>query len=505
MLFIGVNTNKPLLGFPDQKDERTMQIPLDKITDYIWEVPTTYNKNMSVPARIYADEKLMSDMKRDQTLTQSINMAQLPGILKYSITLPDGHQGYGFPIGGVAAFDQHKGVITPGGVGYDINCGVRLMRTDLTFKEVDAKKTELINKIFSLVPCGVGVGSKIRLSIRELEEALTHGITWAIDRGYGWDRDATHTEEAGAMKSANPEKVSPRAKKRGSSQFGTLGAGNHFLEIARITEVFDEKAAKIYGITDPDQVVVWVHTGSRGFGHQVATDYIRVMERASHKYRIKLPARELACAPLGSREAEDYYEGMSCAINWAFINRHIIIHQIRKAFESVFNRSADDMGMELVYGMTHNTAKKEEHIIDNKRITAIVHRKGAARAFGPGRKDLPADYRKTGQPVLLVGTMGTASYLMKGTEKGDELSFASTAHGAGRVMSRSGARRRFNSKEIINNLKAKGIVVKAASGRILEEESPESYKDVHRVAEISHRVGLASKVALSVPIAVAKG
>jgi len=482
-----------------------MQFPLDKITDNIWEVPVAFSKYMRVPARIYADQQLLAAMKRDETLTQAVNIAQLPGLLKYSITLPDGHQGYGFPIGGVGAFDAEEGIITPGGVGYDINCGVRLMRTDLTFEEVNPVKSALIDEIFRLVPCGVGVGSKLRLSTNELARAVTEGIQWAVDKGYGWDRDFSHSEEAGCMKEANPDKVSARALKRGASQLGTLGAGNHFLEIARVSEVFDAKAAKVYGITDPDQIIVWVHTGSRGFGHQVATDYIRVMEEATRKYGIRLPARELACAPLKSREAQDYYEAMSCAINWAFINRHIIMHQVRKAFEHILKRSAEDMGMELVYGMTHNTAKKEEHTVDGKKVQTVVHRKGAARAFGPGRKDLPQDYKTTGQPVLLVGTMGTASYLMKGTERGEDLSFASTAHGAGRVMSRSGARRRFDARRIINDLKQKGIVVKAASGRIVEEESPDSYKDVHRVAQVSHDVGLAEKVMMSVPIAVAKG
>lgn len=484
---------------------RKMQFPIDKISENIWEVPTAFSKYMKVPARIYADKPLLDAMRGDETLTQAVNITQLPGLLKYSITLPDGHQGYGFPIGGVGAFDPEEGIITPGGVGYDINCGVRLMRTDLTFQEVNLKKSDLIDEIFRLVPCGVGVGSKMRLRYNELARAVSEGIQWAVDKGYGWDRDFSHSEEAGCMKEANPDKVSARAMKRGSSQLGTLGAGNHFLEIARVAEIFDERAAKVYGITDPDQIIVWVHTGSRGFGHQVATDYIRVMEEATRKYKIRLPARELACAPLKSREAQDYYEAMSCAINWAFINRHIIMHQVRIAFEHIFKRSAEDMGMDLVYGMTHNTAKKEEHTVDGKRIKAVVHRKGAARAFGPGRRDLPQDYRTTGQPVLLVGTMGTASYLLKGTDRGEELSFASTAHGAGRVLSRSGARRKFNARHIINDLRQKGIVVKAASGRIVEEESPDSYKDIHRVAQVSHDVGLAEKVMMSVPIAVAKG
>jgi len=482
-----------------------MEVPIKKVNDLIWEIPLEYNRRMRVPARIYADEALLHGMKRDDTLHQSVNITQLPGIQKYGITLPDGHQGYGFPIGGVAAFDEDDGVITPGGVGYDINCGVRLMRTDLTYEEVKPKAAELIDRIFRLVPCGVGVGSNIRLSQRELENAIAEGVDWAIRRGYGWDGDSEHMEEGGCMKEANPEKVSPRAKKRGSSQFGTLGAGNHFLEIARVKEIQDPTVAKTFGVTDTDQIVVWIHTGSRGFGHQVATDYIRVMDRAVNKYGIRIPARELGCAPLGSREADDYYEAMSCAVNWAFVNRHIIMHHVRTAFEETFGRSAEDMGMKLVYGMTHNTAKREEHDIDGKRKRVVVHRKGSSRAFGPGRKDLPSDYKSTGQPVLLVGTMGTASYLLVGTDQGEEMSFASTAHGAGRVMSRTGARKRFQARDIVQQLKRKGIVVKAASGRVVEEESPDSYKDVHRVAEVSHRLGIGRRVMMSVPVAVAKG
>jgi tRNA-splicing ligase RtcB len=460
---------------------------------------------MRVPARVYADESLLNMMRRDDTLFQALDITQLPGIQKYGITLPDGHQGYGFPIGGVAAFDSEEGIITPGGVGYDINCGVRLMRTDLTYKEVKPKAQELIDRIFRLVPCGVGVGGRIRVSTSQLDRAVSEGVDWAISEGYGWDGDSEHMEEGGCMREANTDKVSNRAKKRGSSQLGTLGAGNHFLEIARVREVFDEGVAKTFGITEQDQIVCWIHTGSRGYGHQIATDYIRIMDRAVRKYGIRIPSRELACAPLKSREAEDYYEAMSCAVNWAFLNRHVIMHHVRTAFEETFKRSAEDMGMKLVYGMTHNTAKRETHVIDGRRRDVVVHRKGASRAFGPGRADLPDDYKSTGQPVLLVGTMGTASYLLVGTDKGEELSFASTAHGAGRVMSRTGARRRFQAREIVQQLKRKGIVVKAASGRILEEESPESYKDVHRVADVSHYLGLGRKVMVSVPVAVAKG
>ena len=482
-----------------------MTIPINRIDDLSWEIPREHDPRMRVPVRVYADQELLRMMRRDQTLTQCINMTHLPGILKYAITLPDGHQGYGFPIGGVAAFDAEEGIITPGGVGYDINCGVRLMRTDLTYEEVKPRAGELIDRIFRLVPCGVGLGSKIRLSTSELDNAVVEGVDWAIGRGYGWEGDSEHMEEGGRMEEANPDKLSSRAKQRGSGQLGTLGAGNHFLEIARVKAVYDKAAAKTFGITGPDQIVVWIHTGSRGYGHQIASDYIRLMDRAVRKYGIRIPTRELGCAPLKSREAEDYYEAMSCAVNWAFINRHIIMHQVRQAFEDTFKRSAEEMGMTLIYGMTHNTAKREEHTVDGRRVQTVIHRKGAARAFGPGRDDLPDDYRGVGQPVLLVGTMGTASYLLVGTDRGEEISFASTAHGAGRVMSRTGARRRFTAKDILSSLKRKGIVVRAASRRIVEEESPDSYKDIHRVAEVSHRLGIGRKVMMSVPMAVAKG
>jgi tRNA-splicing ligase RtcB len=482
-----------------------MKYPINRVRDLIWEIPPSHDPRMRVPTRIYADHALLKGMMRDATIKQGVDVAQLPGILKYSIILPDGHQGYGFPIGGVAAFDAEEGVISPGGVGYDINCGVRLIRTDLTFEEVKPRLSEIINTIFRLVPCGVGVGSKLRLSTRELDNAVVEGVKWAIDRGYGWEGDERHMEEGGCMKEANPEKVSSRAKQRGAGQLGTLGAGNHFLEVARVEEVYDERTAKTFGITGPGQVVIWIHTGSRGYGHQIASDYIRVMDRAARRYGIRLPSRELVCAPTKSREAEDYFQAMSCAINWAFINRHIIMHQVRRAFEEIFRRSAEDMGMQLIYGMTHNTAKREWHIIDGKRRGVIIHRKGASRAFGPGREDLPQDYRNIGQPVLLVGTMGTASYLLVGTERGEEISFASTAHGAGRVLSRTAARRRFRASSVISALKRRGIIVRAASGRVVEEETPEGYKDVHKVVDVSHRLGIGTKVMRTVPLAVAKG
>ncbi|RLI32753.1 RNA-splicing ligase RtcB [Candidatus Bathyarchaeota archaeon] len=482
-----------------------MSIPLKRLDKYIWEIPMSFNPNMLVPGRVYADEVLLEKMKGDLTLKQCSDVAQLPGILKYSITLPDGHQGYGFPIGGVAAFDMDEGIVTPGGVGYDINCGVRLLRTNLTYDEVRPHLRNLIDRIFNLVPCGVGRKGLLRISTGELDKAVVEGVEWAIKKGYGWSEDSKHMEEGGCMDNANPDKVSTRAKQRGASQLGTLGAGNHFLEIARVKEIYDEKAARAFGITGVDQVIVWVHTGSRGYGHQIASDYIRIMDRAMAKYHLRAPSRELCYAPISSREGEDYLEAMACAVNYAFLNRHIIMHLVRRAFEETLKRSADDLGMDLVYGMTHNTAKIEEHTLEGKRKKVLVHRKGASRAFGPGRRELPADYRPIGQPVLLVGTMGTASYLLVGTEKGEEISFASTAHGAGRVLSRAGARRRFRSSEVLNALRRKGIIVRAASGRVVEEEVPEGYKDIHRVARVSDELGIGTKVMMSVPIAVAKG
>jgi len=482
-----------------------MSIPTKKLDKYIWEIPATFNPNMRVPGRIYADEELLEKMKIDRTLIQCVNVAQLPGILKYSITLPDGHQGYGFPIGGVAAFDVDKGIVTPGGVGYDINCGVLLLRTDLTHNDIKPHLQELINRIFEAVPSGVGRGGLLRTSTSELDRAVVEGVEWAIKKGFGWAEDNKHIEDEGCMENANPDKVSIKAKQRAASQLGTLGAGNHFLEIARVAEIYDDQTAKTFGITDVNQIVVWIHTGSRGYGHQIASDYIRVMDHAMGKYNIRVSDRELGCAPISSREGEDYLEAMACAMNYGFLNRHIIMHRIREAFEKSLGKSADTMGMRLVYGMTHNTAKFEEHTVDGKRLKTLVHRKGASRAFGPGRKEIPEDYRAIGQPVLLVGTMGTASYLLVGTEKGEEISFASTAHGAGRMLSRAGAKRKFNVNEVINELRRRGIILKAASREGVEEEVPESYKDINKVAKVSDEVGIGKKVMMSRPLAVTKG
>ena len=481
------------------------RVPLKRIGDYVWEIPQTYKPGMRVPGRVYADDTLLEKMRSDLTLEQCSNVACLPGIYKFAIVLPDGHQGYGFPIGGVAAFDAEDGVISPGGVGYDINCGVRLIRTDLTVNDVKPVIKDLINTLFRLVPSGVGSRGKIRLSISELNRVLAEGVDWAIERGYGWSEDAEFCEERGHMKTADPDNVSTAAKSRGAPQLGTLGSGNHFLEIQVVDRIYDRDVAKQFGIEHEGQVTVMVHTGSRGFGHQVCSDYLRVMERAVRKYGLRIPDRELACAPANSREAEDYFAAMSCAANFAWANRQMITHWVREAFSRVFKRSPDELGMRLVYDVAHNIAKLEEHDVDGKRRRVFVHRKGATRAFPPGHPEIPAKYRATGQPVLIPGSMGTASYVLVGTRRAMEVSFGSTAHGAGRVLSRAAAVRRYRPSQISRELESRGILVRAASARVVAEEAPGAYKDVDRVAEVSHKVGIALRVVRLVPMAVTKG
>lgn len=483
----------------------SVNVPLIKLGDYVWEIPKSYKPGMRVPGRIFADDYLLQKMKSDLTLVQCANVAHLPGIYKYAIALPDAHQGYGFPIGGVAAIDAEEGVISPGGVGYDINCGVRLVRTDLTIKDVKPVLKELIDTIFSLVPSGVGVRGKIRLSTSELDNVLSEGVGWAIEHGYGWPEDAEFCEEKGCMKTADPNKVSERAKQRGSGQLGTLGSGNHFLEIQVVDKIYDPKAAKEMGIYEEGQVTVMIHTGSRGFGHQVCSDYLRVMEHAMRKYGIRPPDRELACAPVKSKEAEDYFAAMSCACNFAWANRQCILHWTRQAFEKVFKKKADELGLQLVYDVAHNIAKIEYHKIDGATKKVIVHRKGATRAFPPGHPDIPAKYKNIGQPVLIPGSMGTASYVLVGTPRAMEITFGSTAHGAGRFLSRQAAIRRYWGSKVKAELEKRGILVRAANIRVVAEEAPGAYKDVDRVAEVSHRVGIATKVVRLVPIAVTKG
>lgn len=480
-------------------------VELKKLDHLVWEIPQTYKRGMRVPARIFADEYLLQKMKADNTLDQAANVAMLPGIYKYSIVLPDGHQGYGFPIGGVAAFDGEEGVLSPGGVGYDINCGVRILRTDLSEGDVRPVLKELAELLFNYIPSGLGSQGRISLTISELDRVLAEGVEWAVEKGYGWDEDPEFTEERGSMEGADPSKVSSSAKDRGRGQLGSLGSGNHFLEIQKVDKIYDPKLAEALGITSVGQVTVMVHTGSRGLGHQVCSDYLRVMERAVQKYRMPLPDRELVSVPATSPEAQNYFAAMKAAANFAWANRQIITHWVREVFSRVFKRPADSLGMHVIYDVAHNIAKLEEHRVNGARKMVYVHRKGATRAFPPGHPMVPAKYRDIGQPVLIPGSMGTASYILVGTPKSMEVSFGSAPHGAGRLLSRNEAKREYRGNEIRNELERRGIVVRAASMAVVAEEAPDAYKDVDRVAEVADAVGIARRVVRLVPIAVVKG
>jgi tRNA-splicing ligase RtcB (3'-phosphate/5'-hydroxy nucleic acid ligase) len=481
------------------------RVPLEKVNDYMWQIPK-YKPHMQVPGMIFANQALLEKMQTDRTLWQCSNVAQLPGIYKHAITLPDGHEGYGFPIGGVAATDYENGVISPGGVGYDINCGVRLLSTNLTEKDVRPKLGLLAETIFRNVPSGLGSRRKdLSISNRDLDNLAVEGVQWLIDRGLGWAEDAKHCEENGHMTNANPDKVSNTARNRGLTQIGTLGSGNHFLEIQKVDKIFNPKTAKAFGITQEGQVTVMIHCGSRGYGHQVCSDYLRVMEHAVQKYKISLPDRELACAPGNSNEAKDYIEAMACAVNYAFCNRQAIMHWVRQSVQQVYGQDPEKFGLHLVYDVAHNIAKVETHNIDGIQKKVWVHRKGATRAFPAGHPELPNDYRSEGQPVLIPGSMGTSSWVLLGSQKAMDLTFGSTAHGAGRMMSRSAAKRQYWGGDIKTGLEKRGIVVRAASASVLAEEADAAYKNVDVVADVSDKVGIATKVARLVPLAVVKG
>ncbi len=471
---------------------------LIRVSDYIWEIPKT--GEMKVPARIYASEKLIELAKRDQTLQQARNVACLPGIQRMSYVMPDAHQGYGFPIGGVAAFDLDEGIISPGGVGYDINCGVRLLRTDFKESDITAKRKELLAEIFKEVPAGVGKSGVTKLSRSVLKEILVKGAEWAVEQGYGTVEDLERTEERGRMKDATWEFISERAMERGIPQLGTLGAGNHFLEIQKVDEIYDPEVAKVFGIEEKGQVLVMIHCGSRGLGHQIATDFIELME---HKFGYKhLPDRELINAPFKSDLGQQYYRSMCAAVNYAFANRQMIAHWVRDVFARVMGSA---IGMRQIYDVCHNVAKVEKHTVNGREKLLCIHRKGATRSFGPGRPEIPAVYRAVGQPVLIPGSMGTASYILVGTKEAEELSFSSTAHGAGRVMSRNEALRRFRGEQIRDELARKGVELKATSWKGVAEEASAAYKDVDEVVRVSHETRLGKLVARVVPIGVMKG
>ncbi len=469
-----------------------------KINDYTWEIPK--QGEMKVSTIIYISESLLESVKRDQTLRQARNVACLRGIQKNAYVMPDAHQGYGFPIGGVAAFDMEDGIISPGGVGYDINCGVRLLRTDYFEKDIHQRRQQLLAEIFKEVPAGVGKGGRTHLTRKILEDVCLRGAEWAVANGYGRQEDLLRTEENGKMEGADPSLLSRRAIERGIPQLGTLGAGNHFLEIQKVSEIFDEEIAEVFGIHFKGQILVMIHCGSRGLGHQVASDYIRLME---NKFGTRdLPDRELINAPIRSELGQEYYKSMSAAVNFAFANRQMIAHWVRNVFARVMGSSE---GMDQIYDVCHNVAKFEKHIIDGQTKKVCVHRKGATRSFGPGREEIPEVYRAVGQPVLIPGSMGTASYILVGTSEAEKISFGSTAHGAGRVMSRHEALRRFRGEKIKQEMESKGIELKSTSWKGVAEEASQAYKDVDEVVRVSHKVGIGKLVARVVPVAVMKG
>ncbi|KPJ71685.1 tRNA-splicing ligase [Parcubacteria bacterium DG_74_3] len=472
-----------------------------KLSEWLWEIPQSFRQDMRVPARIYVSEKMLEDTFGDKSIDQLVNVATLPGITKYSLAMPDIHEGYGFPIGGVAAMDISTGVISPGGVGYDINCGVRALKSNLEQKEAQPFLDKLAIKIQREVPSGLGRGRQIKLDTTSVNKILEGGVKRLVEKGFGEKEDIESCESEGQLPQADASTVSEKAKNRGRDQVGTLGSGNHFLEIQKVEKIFEEEVAKIFGLF-PDQILIMIHTGSRGLGHQIATDYIREMMRAMLKYGIILPDRELAASPINSPEGKGYFSAMACGANYAWANRQMITHYVRKAWTDVLGSQASSL--ELLYDVAHNIAKIEEHEVNGKPKKLVVHRKGATRAFPPQHPEIPKKYQKVGQPVIIPGTMGTASYILVGTEKSKE-AWYTVCHGAGRVMSRHAAIRSFPGNQVVQNLETKGIIVKYWGLRGIAEEAPGAYKDVDDVVEVIHSSGLSKKVARLVPLAVIKG
>jgi tRNA-splicing ligase RtcB len=478
---------------------------LEKVDDYRWRIPKSYKSGMRVDGLIFADEKMLQQIIDDQAPEQVANVAFLPGIVGYSMAMPDIHWGYGFAIGGVAAMRLSDGVISPGGVGFDINCGVRIMRTNLVKEEIVPRIKALIDAIYYAVPSGLGSKGAIKLRSGEIDEVLVKGSRWAVEKGYGRREDLETTEENGEMQGADPTKVSGRAKERGIPQLGTLGSGNHFLEVGVVDEIYDEKIAGAMGIERLGQVMLYVHCGSRGLGHQVADDYIKVMMQSMPKYGIEVPDRQLACVPVKSPEGQNYLAAMRGAANYAWANRQCITHWVREAFCRVMGMSDRDAGLELIYDVTHNIAKIEDHKVNGKTEKLCVHRKGATRAFPAGHPDIPEQYKAVGQPILIPGDMGRMSYILAGTEKAMQETFGSTCHGAGRMKSRAAAKRAMSGRDVLAALESRGIAVRAGSLPGLAEEAPEAYKDVSDVVRVAHGAGISRKVARTRPIAVVKG
>ncbi len=475
-----------------------------RIEDFIWELPADYRDDMRVPARVFADDALFDAAFRDRTVEQLINTATLPGIVQYAMALPDMHQGYGFPIGGVAGIDARSGVISPGGVGYDINCGVRLLASHLDLEEFAPLRDDVMTALDQSCPSGLGGDGRVRVNKRELDDLVSSGGAWALKKGLARREDIERTEEQGSLPGADPSHVSKRAKDRGLTQVGSLGSGNHFLELDVIRAIYDAEAARAFGLRE-GQVVVQIHCGSRGFGHQVCDDYVKSLQSAVDKYHIDLPSRQLVCAPIESPEGQAYYGAMACAVNYAFVNRQVLAMGAREAFERALAGKVSDFGLYQVYDVAHNIAKFEDHVVNGDRRRLCIHRKGATRCFPSGHEGVPAVYQAVGQPVLVPGSMGTASYVLVGQPRAMSLTFGSTCHGAGRTMSRTQARKQVWGHDLREELEARGIAVRASSMKGLAEEAPKAYKDVSRVVETVHGLGIAHKVARLEPIGVIKG
>ncbi len=479
---------------------------IKQISDAVWELPSSYKKGMRVPARIIASEKLIKEMDAG-VFDQISNVATLPGIVSPAYCMPDGHWGYGFPIGGVAAFDvENDGVISPGGIGFDVNCGMRLLLTNLTYDQVKPHLKNLTDKLFKRVPAGVGGEGFVKINKQEFLKVLEGGAHWAVKEGYGWDEDLEVTELNGKADWADVSKVSTKAIDRGYNQIGTLGSGNHYLEIQRVKEenIFDKKLAKKWGIF-PEQVVIMFHTGSRGEGHQIATDYLRVfLDVMDRKYNIKILDRELACAPFNSPEGQDYWKAMACAVNFSFANRQTIAHRIREVFSEIFKQNSESLGMKQVFDIAHNRATLEEHKVDGQLKSLLIHRKGSTACYSPGRKEIPRRYREDGSPVILGGSMETGSYLLVGADGAKE-TFCSTAHGAGRTMSRMKAKKMVNGEELQKDMEKRGIYVRTTSFSGLAEEFGGAYKNVDEVCEAAEKAGISNRVCRMLPISNVKG
>jgi tRNA-splicing ligase RtcB (3'-phosphate/5'-hydroxy nucleic acid ligase) len=477
---------------------------LKRINEYEWEIPTSYRQDMRVPVRLFATQKMLEDVMQDKSLEQAVNAATLPGLVGHVVVMPDMHQGYGFPIGGVAATRYPEGVISPGAIGYDINCGVRLLASQISVDQAEPFLDSLASALNHHCPSGVGEAGALKVSEAELDQVCRDGSRWALKRGFATEEDLRRTEEGGRLEGADPSKVSKRAKERGRPQLGSLGAGNHFIEVDLIDQVFDQEASQVMGLAEGN-LVVQVHCGSRGFGHQVCSDYVDDFQAAVRRYQIELPDRELVCAPLNSPEGLNYLSAMRCAANYAFANRQILAHSIRTAFEEVFAGKLKNWELHQVYDIAHNMGKIETHLVDGKQVKVCVHRKGATRAFGPGSPELPPEYQEIGQPVLVPGSMGTSSWVLVGTQASMLQSFGSSCHGAGRMMSRHEAKRQVRGETLKRELEAQGIKIRSGSLAGLAEEAPKAYKDVDSVVQTVSGAGIARKVARLVPLAVIKG